>query len=222
LAGRVPLYPGDSRVALSPDGSSFATVTEDHKLRGWDARTRAECEVVAIDFLLRSLRWEAGGELVVTGDGGPVVRYRPGTAAPRDRGCRADGLCGPGGGGGDGGEYRGRGNQGVLRLTDAPTGAERWSRVFEDVVDTVDLSPDGRLLAFAAMSSRVGVLPVEPRGCEVVYVIDLVTGRDTGQLVGHTNRVRRVSFAPDGRAAYTAGADGTVRRWRIRLLSPSG
>ncbi len=124
LAGRVPLYPGDSRVAMSPGGNSFATVTEDHKLRVWDARTRAEREVVAIDFLLRSLRWEAGGELVVTGDGGSVVRYRPGTAAPRRTAVGAGrmALAAAAAGVVTAEEYRGRGNQGVLRLTDAATG----------------------------------------------------------------------------------------------------
>src|SRR5262249_8303251 len=80
----------------------------------------------------------------------------------------------------------------------------RTRRVFSDVgsydVDNVVFSPDGTRIA-ASAGDTIAILRAS----------DLAT---IAVAVGHTGKVRSLSFSPDGQYLISAAADGTVRLWR--------
>ena len=74
-------------------------------------------------------------------------------------------------------------------------------RIYEYLWAGGALSPDGRLAASVQE--------------EIIYVWDVATGTDRLKLVGHTNSVKTVAFAPNGRTLISGGSDGAVRVWDL-------
>src|SRR5207249_419778 len=44
---------------------------------------------------------------------------------------------------------------------------------------------------------------------------DLRSGKERGRILGHANAVVGLAFAPDGQTLFTAGWDGTAKRWDL-------
>jgi WD40 repeat protein len=66
---------------------------------------------------------------------------------------------------------------------------------------SIAVSPDGRQLA---VGSRLGDI--------TLFEVD--SGRRSGQLAGHTDVTRDLSFSPDGSLLLSSSQDGTARLWR--------
>ena len=84
--------------------------------------------------------------------------------------------------------------------------------------NTVQISPDGRLLAATFGNSTL----VKYSGGEthlytdrVVRLYDALGGRELESLRGHTDHVVVASFSPDSRRVLTASSDRTARLWDI-------
>ena len=53
-----------------------------------------------------------------------------------------------------------------------------------------------------------------------IYLIDAETGTLLKTLAGHTGRVRRIAFSPDGTMLASGSNDGTIRLWDVRTGGP--
>ena len=87
----------------------------------------------------------------------------------------------------------------VHRTTD---GSELFTGKHDDFVLSIDVSPDGTLVAAADRSGAVLVWEVKG-------------GRPGQTLAGHKGAVHAISFHRSGKQLASAGADGTVRVWDV-------
>ena len=62
-------------------------------------------------------------------------------------------------------------------------------------------SPNGKLLA---TGDEFGT----------IRLFDVATNKEVASLKGHGGVIRALVFAPDGRWLYSAGLDGSIRRWK--------
>jgi WD40 repeat protein len=70
-------------------------------------------------------------------------------------------------------------------------------------VESVDFSPDGKLLASAGDD-------------RTVRLWDTATGQPDGQpILAHEDIIWQVAFSPDGQTLATASEDGTVKLWQV-------
>jgi WD40 repeat protein/HEAT repeat protein len=74
------------------------------------------------------------------------------------------------------------------------------AEVFTKGVNSVDWSPDGRLLAAGADDAATKILSA-------------ADGKVVAEMAGHEGPVRAVAFSPDSRRLATGGDDGTLRLW---------
>jgi WD40 repeat protein len=92
---------------------------------------------------------------------------------------------------------------GSARLWDMAKRQEVAARRFRACVNSVAISPDGKLAAIAAGRS--------------VYLWDLTNPKSTpSKLTGHTDLVNAVAFHPGGRILGSGGRDGIVRLWDVQ------
>ena len=90
---------------------------------------------------------------------------------------------------------------GYLQIWDVRTGASERSfgGGLRDSLESVTLSPDGKLLAMGNGT--------------VVRLWNPETGQQVRALEGHTSTISAVAFSPDGKLLATGAADKTVRLW---------
>src|SRR5262249_53578399 len=137
----------------------------------------------------------------------------------------------------------------TLRVWDATTGAEVFSRAAEWVGNAVTYSPDGRLVAVGGRRGAARVFAAEngdlvvtlaghrqwvtwvrfsPDGTRLAAADDdgrlklWVAGRwqEVFAIQAHRGWVRAAEFSPDGNSLVTTGDDGFVRLWDGTPRSP--
>jgi WD40 repeat protein len=89
---------------------------------------------------------------------------------------------------------------GIVRLWSAESGELIRTHGQGAEINSVAFSPDGKLVAGAGEN-------------RIVHLWNIATGELQTDLVGHTNEVLRVVFAPDSRRLVTASLDYTARIW---------
>ncbi|MER7079383.1 WD domain-containing protein, G-beta repeat-containing protein [Saccharopolyspora kobensis] len=92
---------------------------------------------------------------------------------------------------------------GQVQLWDARSGRRVAEFTDQDLVQAVQFSPDGSLLATGTWE-------------DVVRLYDVAGRRQVGVLAGHGAHITGVAFSSDGRLLASTGADGQVRVWDVR------
>ena len=171
-------------VCFTPDGSRFASVSEDGWVKVWNPA----------DFHAGKPAWEVRGD------------YK-GESLPDD-----DDFLSFGFGGMSHAQFTGDGKHLVtggwewhIRVWGTETGAESWS-VMKPAgwggVGTLVVSRDGKYLAFAG--GQMGI-------AERVYIADLNTKQVVKSVKGHDNACGALAAGPDG--FVSGGADRHVKFW---------
>ena len=213
---------GVAALAFSADGTILAVGHQDREHRSsidlWDTRewTRRGSPIRGQVTGVRSLAFSPDGTRLVSGgeDHSLIVR-RVELGAGTVRLSHPDSVAGvrftPDGktlvtAGGKGGIWTGSDHR--IRLWDAATG--KLIRELEghtDSVHSIDVSPDGRMLASGSGDNSVRLWP-------------LAAGAQPRVLGQHQHAVRSVAFSPDGRTLASASDDQTVMIWDVETGRP--
>jgi WD40 repeat protein/transcriptional regulator with XRE-family HTH domain len=226
-------------LTFSPDGEQLATVGTDSnfsaRVRVWDVsaalRTRRP---LPTDQALLTLPLSAESDSVVFSPDGArlaVGTFDPSTSvfdAPAKvwdltSGQELFSLRGQTGGvralafTSDGARLATAGQDGSVKVWDAETGLELLTlRGHTGPVMGVDFSPEC-IRPPEASAERCETLLATAGQDGTVKLWDAETGQELLALRGHTGPVMGVAFSPDGTRLFTAGADGAVRFYLVRI-----
>ena len=207
-------------VAVSEDGRTAITASDDKSLKLWDLLTgleirtfpQEEGHAAAVAFVA----FAPGSRTAVSaGDDGQLILWDVATGRAGDRwdarvkkawvvALSPDGRTLLSGGEAEGSR--------------TATGAELWDISGDGPTHVRTLVGHGGAVAGAAFSPRDGRTVLTASHDGTVRLWDVATGlevRTTGGFRGHTERVNCVVFSPDGGTAVSAGFDGNVFLWDV-------
>jgi WD40 repeat protein len=103
-------------------------------------------------------------------------------------------------------------DDGSVQVWELPSGETRWrspSRPDEASILSVAVDPESDLIAAGGWDGTVRLW-------------EAATGAPRGELAGHRDWVRAVTFSPDGALLASSSDDGTVRLWDVATGAPRG
>jgi WD40 repeat protein len=101
------------------------------------------------------------------------------------------------------GKHPGRADPNISLWEPATGTLIRSIKAFADGVNSIAISPDGRLIAGAGEASKT------------VGVWNLITGEKVAEFTGHAGAVVSVDFSPDGKTLASGSTDTTVLLWDL-------
>ncbi|HEY7328103.1 MAG TPA: protein kinase [Gemmataceae bacterium] len=199
-------------VALSPDGRTAASISQDGIVKLWDVKSQRERFLLAMPpGFGRCLAFSPDGKDLAVGssDGRlwicDVSRSTEPTSwlghrvGPLPREAWAVAFS-P-----DGKTLASAGDDNHIHLWEPATGRRLKSLPRqESLVTCIAFSPNGKLLASGSFEKEANV-----------KLWSVATGEEVSTLSGHTKIVDVLAFAPNGESLATAGRDGVVRLWDL-------
>ena len=200
--------PMGGRVAVSADGSRFATTRADGGATVWDLHDGTELLTVTGHLgAVTAVAFDPVGRDLATVGADGTLRLWDGVTGAQLRLIRvppatADVEFSP-----DGRRLGTIDADQTVRLWSLTTGRQERALpdpltdlTTADIFATLAFSPDGHLVASS-------------RGHAQATVWDVATGRQKAVLTGHEWEVADIAFAPDGRKVATASVDSTAKVW---------
>nr|WP_228042466.1 serine/threonine-protein kinase [Tychonema sp. LEGE 07196] len=191
-------------LAVSPDGSIFASGGDDKNLILWDLKTGRRIRTIAAhQAAVNAIAFSSDSKTLASGSDDKTVRlWNPKT------GSRLRTLAGHAGGvnaialSRDGKTLASGSEDKTVRLWNLDTGEVR--RIITGhggAVNAVDFSPNGQIVASASNDNTIRLSNVRD-------------GKRTRTFKGHSSWVRAIAFSPDSRTLISAG--GEIIVWDLK------
>ena len=192
-----------ARVAVSPDGRSFAAAGADGTVRVWDAATGEVIQTLeGHDGSVLAVAFSPDGRTIASSGRDGTIRIWDPASGDELRSLEGhDGAVFGVAFSPDGGTIASSGKDGTVRIWDTASGdALRTLEGHHGAVRAVAFSPDGGTLASGGADSTVRLW-------------DPASGDARATLSGHSSSVNAVAFSPGGGALASASDDDTVLIW---------
>lgn len=193
-------------VALSADGQTLVSGSEDNTIKVWDLKTgQVNHTLTGHTDSVRSLSLSPDGQTLASGGGDNTVKlWDVQTGALRYTLSGHSGTVWSVACDRTGQTLASGSEDHTIKLWDMQTGALRTTLSGHSApVYSVALNDDGHTLASGS-------------GDKTIKLWNAQTGELLHTLKGHSDAVRAVAFSPDGRQLASASWDNTIKIWNVR------
>jgi WD40 repeat protein len=201
----VNVYAGSrwiTAVAISGDGKSVASCSNDGMVRIWNVATGEEVRSIRLGWATPSLAFGAGGKTPAATGGSIVFIWDVATGKEVHRLVGHRFFIPRMGVSTDGAKLVSGDGQGVVCLWDAGTGKQVRQLSLGQGASAVAISPDGKTVAAASINGKV-------------VLWDAGTGQERRQLAAHKRSVAGLAFLPGNKTLVSVQVDGLIRLWEI-------
>ena len=209
---------GMHSMALSPDGDTLASGSEDMTIRLWDMRTGAHKKTLnGHQHRVYSVAFSPDGKTLASGSDDNTIRLWNVDTGETERILT-----------GHAGEFEGIDNgpssvEGVKSVAFSPDGKTLASGGGDNVIHLWDIGTGKRKMTLTGHTHWVFSLAFSPDGKTLasgsvdsdIRLWDPYTGQPKKTLTGHGNWVRSIAFSPDGKTLVSGSDDGSVLLWTI-------
>jgi WD40 repeat protein len=202
---------GVRSVAVSPDGRTLISGSDDHTLKLWDVASGREMRTFkGHDDYVRSVAFSPDGHTIASGGDDKTIKLWDVASGRVLRTLSGDGdavysvafspdgrtlACGSKG--------QPLTRNGNLKLWDVATGRElRTLNGHKGYVSSVVFSSDGRTLASGSWD-------------KTIKLWDLASGRELRTFAGHVDSVYSIAYSTDGHTLASGSDDKTIKLWDV-------